>query len=124
MSTDRRRPEEHLPLSVPIFQILLSLCEGAMHGYALLADIRSRTDTAVELGAGTLYAAIKRMVAAGMVVESRRPRGETDADSRRRYYRITKYGRQVAVAEAKRLRDLTVLAHMRHLISEVGPSDQ
>lgn len=124
MPTDRRRPEEHLPLSVPVFQILLSLCEGTMHGYALLADIRSRTDTAVELGAGTLYAAIKRMVAAGMVAESSRPRGEAGTDSRRRYYRITKYGRQVAVAEAKRLRDLTVLAHTRHLIPKVAPSDR
>lgn len=122
MTPTRPRPEELLPLSVPVFQILLSLCDGPMHGYAILADIRDRTDTAVELGAGTLYAALKRMVGGGMVEETGAPRGEANADSRRRYYRITKYGLRVATAEAERLRDLTLLAQARRLIPRAAPS--
>ena len=93
-------PAAHLPLSVPVFQILLSLCERPMHGYAILSDIHSRTDTTVELGAGTLYAAIKRMRSADMVEECDPPAAADGEDSRRRYYDITRYGREVAAAEA------------------------
>ena len=45
-------PVERLPLSLPVFQVLLSLCDGPMHGYAILTDIQERTDTSVLLGAG------------------------------------------------------------------------
>ena len=109
-------PVAHLPLSVPVFQILLSLCERPMHGYAVLASIHSRTDTAVELGAGTLYAAIKRMRSAGIVEECDPPADAVGEDSRRRYYAITTYGREVAAAEAARLQRLTALAQDRQLI--------
>ncbi len=119
MARQRPSPKEHLPLSAPVFQILLTLCERPMHGYAILTDIQSRTDTAVTLGAGTLYAAIKRMVHAGMVEQRKAPRGEASEDSRRRYYGITSYGRDVARVEAKRVRSLAELAHDRRLIPDL-----
>ena len=122
MAKTTKHPAEHLPLSVPIFQVLLSLCDEPMHGYAILADIRARTDTTVELGAGTLYAAIKRMRAAGMLVECRPPAGSRGEDSRRRYYRITPHGRSVAAAEAARLQRLTALAQERRLIRPLVPA--
>ena len=106
-------PVERLPLSLPVFQVLLSLCEEPMHGYALLTDIRDRTETTVQLGAGTLYAAIRRMEAAGMVEETSPPDGEEVTDARRRYYRITDHGRALAAAEARRVRRLADLASAR-----------
>ena len=117
---NKKRPpaSELLPLSGPVFQILLSLSERPMHGYAILADIRSRTATAVELGAGTLYAAIKRMLLTGMVEERKAPKGERHADARRRYYGITSHGRDAARAEARRLQSLTQLAYDRRLLKD------
>ena len=111
-----RDPVERLPLSLPVFQVLLSLSEGPMHGYALLTDIQARTNTEVQLGAGTLYAAIKRMADADMVEECKPPAGEVDVDARRRYYRITKHGRALARAEAERIQELARLAAERALL--------
>lgn len=106
-------PVERLPLSLPVFQILLSLSVEPMHGYALLTDIRERTDTTVQLGAGTLYAAIRRMGAAGMIEECDPPTLEDGVDARRKFYRITDHGRELAMAEARRIRRLNALASAR-----------
>lgn len=114
-------PVERLPLSPPVFQVLLSLCEKPMHGYAILQDIQSRTRTTVELGAGTLYAAIKRMAAADMVEQCDAPEDEIVTDSRRRYYRITDHGRDLARAEARRIQSLAALASDRDLLPDAIP---
>ena len=106
-------PVERLPLSPPVFQILLSLSRGPMHGYALLTDIRSRSDATIELGAGTLYAAIKRMTAAGMVESCPPPAGEEGGDARRKFYQITDHGRSIAYEESRRLTALARLARSR-----------
>ena len=98
----RRLPQHHLPLSVPVFQILLSLSDCDLHGYAIIQDIRDRTEGEVELTASTLYAAIKRLLDAGLINElETRPSG--DEDARRRYYRITSLGLDVARLETGRL---------------------
>ena len=98
-------PVERLPLSPPVFQVLLSLCEQPMHGYAILTDIQDRAETTVQLGAGTLYAAIRRMSIAGMVEECDPPAGEVVTDTRRRYYRLTQHGREIARAACRARRD-------------------
>lgn len=108
-----------LPLTVPVFQILLSLSRGRpMHGYAILTDILDRADTSVKLGAGTLYAAIKRMIADGLIETAQAPPGATSEGPRRRYYAITSFGRDVARAEAARLHRLTVFARERDLLAD------
>jgi DNA-binding PadR family transcriptional regulator len=99
-----------LPLPPPIFHMLLALCQGERHGYALKREILRRTDGRLNLGAGALYGSIARMVERGLVEESEaRPDLHLD-DERRRYYRITSLGRRVAQAEALRMRDLVQLA--------------
>jgi DNA-binding PadR family transcriptional regulator len=103
------------PLTAPVFQILLSLLDEDLHGYALIQDIRARTDGEVELTASTLYAAIKRLVTAELIAEVQTPRGEK-ADPRRRYYRITRAGRDVLRAEAARLERLTAMARSKKLL--------
>ncbi|GMR13009.1 MAG: PadR family transcriptional regulator [Gemmatimonadota bacterium] len=115
-------PVERLPLSPPVFQVLLSLCERPMHGYAILTDIQDRTETTVQLGAGTLYAAIRRMYMAGMVEECDPPAGEVVTDTRRRYYRITDHGREIARAEARRVLSLAELASDRRLFVDPAPA--
>ena len=90
--------------------MLLALCSGERHGYALKREVLRRTNGKVNLGAGALYGSIARMLERGLVEESEaRPDLHLD-DERRRYYRITRLGRQVAEAEALRMRDLVKLA--------------
>lgn len=94
---------EHLPLSVPVYQILLSLADRDLHGYAMIQEIRDRTEGEVDLTPSTLYGAVKRLEDGGLITEAaERPDPLLD-DSRRRYYRITALGREVARAEALRL---------------------
>ena len=99
-----------LPLPPVTFHILLALAEEDRHGYAIIQDVESRTDGELRLEAGTLYRSIHRMLEQGLIEETRsRPTPELD-DERRRYYRITKFGVEVARAEARRLAQLVKFA--------------
>jgi DNA-binding PadR family transcriptional regulator len=104
------------PLSAPVFQILLSLADEDLHGYAIIQDVDARTDGEVRLTASTLYAAIKRLLDAGWLAEL--PDGDrpADDDARRRYYRLTPIGRQAARAEARRLERLAAMARAKRLL--------
>lgn len=104
------------PLSVPVYQILLSLCDCRLHGYAILQDIRERTHGDVRLAAGTLYAALARMKRDGWVTEVG---GEADdaEDSRRRYYEITDLGAAVLREEAVRLRRAVEMAELKRVLA-------
>jgi DNA-binding PadR family transcriptional regulator len=107
-----------LPLPPVTFHILVALATEELHGYAILQDIAARTGRAVQLGAGTLYRSIHRMLEQGLVVESSdRPAPALD-DERRRYYRITPLGTAVARAEAERLGQLVALARAKGLAPE------
>ena len=103
------------PLSTPVFQILLSLVDEDLHGYAIILDVAERTGGEVRLTASTLYAAVKRLLDTAWIEELDRPRVAGD-DSRRRYYRITPLGREAARAEARRLERLTAQARAKRLI--------
>jgi len=94
-----------LPLTPALFQVLLSLAEGDKHGYAILKEVESRTNSDVVLSTGTLYGIIKRLLADGLIRES-----ASRSDERRTAYRLTAFGRKVALAEADRLRTLVVTA--------------
>lgn len=96
-------PDEYLPLTSPMFQILLALADGDKHGYAIIKEVERRTEGKVRLSAGTLYGLIKRFVDEGIIVEcDERPDAALD-DERRRYYRLSTDGRALAVAEMERL---------------------
>jgi DNA-binding PadR family transcriptional regulator len=99
-----------LPLPLPVFHMLLALSEGERHGYALKREILRRTEGKLNLGSGALYGSINKMLEQGLIEESgERPDPHLD-DERRRYYRITPFGRRVARAEALRLQQLVNLA--------------
>ena len=113
MTSTIKRADEFLPLSLPVFHMLLSLNEGERHGYALKREILQRTDKKINLGSGALYGAINKMLEQGFIDESdERPDPHLD-DERRRYYKITPLGRRVARAEAARLRSLLQFAEVR-----------
>lgn len=105
-------PESLLPLPAATFHILMALADDDRHGYAVIQEVAARTNGAVTLSAGTLYRSIQRMVEQDLVTELReyeRPAAELD-DERRRYYRLTPFGRAVAHAETTRLAGLLRLA--------------
>lgn len=104
------QPASMLPLPTATFHILMALANEDRHGYAIIQDIEERTGGALRLSAGTLYRSIQRMLEQGLLVETNdRPEPELD-DERRRYYRITPFGTQVAKAEAGRLHELVRMA--------------
>lgn len=101
------------------FNILVSLADEALHGYALIKLLRARTGRA-GLRTGTVYAALARLEESGMVEEADGPASEADADDRRRYYRITDGGLEAARAEAARLHELLSVAREKDLLREAG----
>lgn len=110
------------PISTQVFHILLSLVDDDLHGYAIIQDVAARTDGEVRLTASTLYAAVKRMLESGWIEErSTRPAGAGN-DPRRRYYRLTKVGREVARAEARRLEQLATMARAKRLLPPLVPA--
>ena len=122
--TEPRNPEPGAPLSAQVFQILLSLLDGDMHGYALIQDVRHRTDDEIVLTASTLYAAVKRMLGVGWIEEVEPEEPPPDHDERRRYYRMTARGRAAARAEAQRLQRLTDMARDKRLLGPLAGSPQ
>jgi DNA-binding PadR family transcriptional regulator len=102
----RDHPESFLPLKSNWFHILLTLLGGEQHGYAIMQEVLERSDGKVRLWPATLYGSLKRLISAGLIVESAgRPAPELD-DARRRYYRLTPLGRRVLDLESERLKDL------------------
>ncbi len=109
-------PERFLPLTPAVFHILLALADQERHGLGVMDDVERRTGGAVLLGPGTLYGTIKRMVASNLIEQSeRRPAPEED-DTRRRYYRLTRLGRQVVTLEAERLEVLVGVAKDKQVL--------
>src|SRR5688572_10387887 len=88
-----------LPLTPLSFHILLALIDADRHGYGIIKEVRERTNGEMNPGAGTLYAALQRMLDDGLVAETD-DRPAVGEDERRRYYRLSELGRQVARAEA------------------------
>src|SRR5260370_41515833 len=87
-------PEGLLPLTPPVFHILLALADEERHGYGIMQDVARQTQDALHLGPGTLYGCLKRMLAPGLVEDSdERPDPALDGE-RRRDYRMTALGQQ------------------------------
>jgi DNA-binding PadR family transcriptional regulator len=118
-----KNPRELLPLTPPVFHILLALSDGERHGYAIMQQVAADTNGTLQLGPGTLYGCLKRMLAARLVEESdERPDPDLD-DERRRYYRITDFGARTLRAEAERLAHAVSAARARRLLSGKALAD-
>ena len=94
-------PDDIPPLTPAVFHVLLALTGGDRHGYAILKDIRQRTDGHMTMQAGTLYGTLQRLLDLGWVDEIDPP--DDEADARRRYYRLNREGRTAIQAEVQRM---------------------
>lgn len=116
------RPETPFRMTPVVFHVLLALAEGDNHAYQIMKDVPERTDGAVEIGPGSLHYTLGKLLDAGLVEESGdRPRPDED-DPRRKYYRLTRRGRELLSAEATLLADIVDFASEKGLIAERGRS--
>ena len=115
-------PEGYLPLTPAVLDIMVALGDEELHGYAIMQEVRRRTDGQRRLAPGTLYRSLKQMEQRGWVAQSEeRPEPSLD-DERRRYYRLTELGRRVALAEVQRLEGLVGAARLKGFIPSPRPS--
>jgi DNA-binding PadR family transcriptional regulator len=112
-----------LPLTPTVFHMLLALADGDKHGYAIMKAVEAETQGQMQIRIGSLYGAIRRMIEAGLIEElDERPDPELDdgvheANSRRRYYALTPFGRRVLTAEAARIAQAMAVIHRKHILA-------
>ena len=115
---DRPDVESLLPLPPAAFHILVALAEEDRHGYAIMELVAERTRGTVKLSAGTLYRTIQRLLEQGLITEPRERPSPANDDERRRYYRLTAFGKAVVRAEARRLAGLVRLAQASGVVPQ------
>jgi len=122
MSKAKQFSQPGLPLTPPVFYILLSLSLGERHGYDILKHVRATSGDTVRLGPGTLYTALKRLLDEGLIVEvAHLPASSLDAaNERRRYYRLTERGRDILTGELRRFEQALALARRGNVYGEVS----
>jgi DNA-binding PadR family transcriptional regulator len=109
---ERRDPSSMLPLGASAFYILLALADGDRHGASIAEEVEKTTAGVTRLMPGALYRYLKQMTLDGWIVEHE----AEDDDGRRKYYRLTSWGRRVAQAEAQRLDAVVRMARARRLL--------
>jgi len=111
-----KNPDSLLPLPAAVFHILIALADRDRHGYSIMQDVAARTEGKVQLSAGTLYSSIRRMLEQGLIEELPESPDPTSTDERRRYYRLTRFGKRAAAAEVERLTALVKQARVTGLV--------
>jgi len=113
-------PEDLLPMTPAMFNILLALADGEEHGYAIMLEVEANTQGAVKMGPGTLYGSIKRMLASGLIEEcDERPDPALD-DERRRYYKLRGLGQRALRLEAERLERQVSVARFKQVLDRIA----
>jgi DNA-binding PadR family transcriptional regulator len=116
-----RHPGSFLPLPDAELEILIALADGEAHGYAIMRAVAERTEGRRRLGPGTLYTALKRLLAARLIEEVAASRGAGGEEARRRLYRLSHFGSRVLAAELDRLSSLVRYGRRRlHLLPSEG----
>ncbi len=113
-------PDKLLPLPVAVFHILIALADRDRHGYSIMQDVKARTEGKMALSPGTLYSSIRRMLEQGLIEEMATSPDPDNTDERRRYYRLSKFGRRVAAAEVGRLDGMLKQARATGLVASGG----
>ena len=120
MPRDRRDPTELIPLKKSTYQVLLALADGERHGYAVMQALSEMTEGREAILPGTLYAALARMVDEGLVEVRESGDDESSGGPKRRYYKRTSFGREVARLESERLRALLDIAHTQKILKRAA----
>jgi DNA-binding PadR family transcriptional regulator len=103
---------EQLPLTEATFFILLSLSSGQKHGYVIMKDVEKLSDGRTNLGTGTLYGALGRLLDQGWI---ERVEEDQTGGRPRKAYVLSDLGRRILTAETERLRSLVSVAQRRLL---------
>ena len=111
--------EAHRPLKPVWLEILVTLAGGAAHGYAIRQEVEERTEGRVRLWPTTLYGALERLEAAGLIEETQIADAPDD-EIPRRFYELTRLGHAVLAAEVERLAELAGLARSRQRRTRPG----
>jgi DNA-binding PadR family transcriptional regulator len=118
MTNTPERPKAPFRMTPVVFHVLLSLADGEAHAYRVMKEIATRTDGAVKIGPGSLHFTLSKLLEAAMIVEaSERPDRDLD-DARRKYYRMTEFGRAVLESEVSTLADIVELARAKDLVAD------
>jgi DNA-binding PadR family transcriptional regulator len=104
-----------LPLTPAVFHIMLVMAEGPRHGYGIMQEVEKLSEGRVQLGPGTLYRSLQRMLLDGLIEEVHDQMADGSEDERRRYYRLTIFGQAVVRAEYRRVLALVDAARQRGL---------
>jgi DNA-binding PadR family transcriptional regulator len=102
-----------------VFHILIALADQPRHGYGIMLDVAERTDGRVKMSPGTLYGTIKQLLEDALIEEIAMRQGKGD-DERRRYYRLTREGREAARQEMARMAALLGQARVTSLRVKEG----
>lgn len=96
------------------FFLMLTLTDGVRHGYAMAREVEERSEGSITLGPGSLYWSLGRLAGVGLIEEVPSPEGEDD--TRRRYYRLTAFGRRVVEQEARTLSKVMRFARAKRIV--------
>ena len=117
MTETTQTPEDFLPLTPAVFNILLALADSEKHGYGIMLEVETNTNGQVLMGPGTLYGSIKRMLKAGLIEEGDERADPEMDDQRRKYYKLTNLGRRVLGMEAERLASQVMIARAKNILA-------
>ncbi len=117
MTETMQYPDQLLPLTPAVFNILLALADGEKHGYGIMQEVETNTKGQVLMGPGTLYGSIKRMLQANLIEESDERADPDMDDQRRRYYKLTNLGRRTLRMEAERLASQVQIARAKKIFA-------
>ena len=118
-ASETQDPGAYLPLKPDVFLILAILARDDQYGYGIMKAAEGHPDGGMRLQAGALYRRLKWMLDEGLIRELAPEEEPAHREKeRRRYYRVTKLGRRVAKAEARRMEGLVSTARKAHLLGE------
>ena len=106
-----------VPMTPAVFFIMLALADGKKHGYAIMQEVSSLSDSKFRMGPGTLYTTIQRLLELSLIEERGEPSRTSGQDHRRRYYRLTASGRGLLEFEVRRLESVVRTARQKKLVS-------
>lgn len=105
-----------LPLTPAVLFILFALADGEKHGYAIMQSVSRASDNQFRMGPGTLYTTIQRLLDLDLIEETENAGGQSDHESRRRYYKLTRTGKAVLAADISRMESVVRLARDKKLV--------
>jgi DNA-binding PadR family transcriptional regulator len=108
--------QQLLPLTPAVFFVLLSLADGAKHGYAIMQGMATLSEIKFRMGPGTLYTTLQRLLDLALIEEVQETGAGVERESRRRYYRLTGSGKVLLEDEINRMDSVVRLARRKKLV--------